>query len=340
MERGGGWRAHGALLTCPGREPLLVAPAGRSTRRHSGWGRPSTVYVLRRLSRTTGSYPSPAIMTRCWLGSVDSAHETGVAVFSQPYGPDERRSSQGPRHHSWYQDNPGHARDAACRSGFLDSGAARHGGLRCYSCRCSAHCGRKALIAPPAGRWPEVPGHEPRPRQKSGRNRASLRPAHGAECRHSGRIARARRAAAAATCGHFRRTGHHRLHRRRADADTTPAPAAPLARAPVAVQDRLASWVCDLSLLHELTERLARTGRPRRRAARGAAGRGDPGRRPPRPDRAGTGRRPRPRHHRRTRSRPRRPRHHRDRPAPAAHAPAARAHPTPAKAPRRRDRDP
>ncbi|WP_433894581.1 SpoIIE family protein phosphatase [Streptomyces sp. CA-111067] len=28
----------------------------------------------------------------------------------------------------------------------------------------------------------------------------------------------------------------------------------------LAVQDRLASWVCDLSLLHELTERLARTG--------------------------------------------------------------------------------
>src|SRR5882757_6941019 len=27
----------------------------------------------------------------------------------------------------------------------------------------------------------------------------------------------------------------------------------------LAVQDRLASWVCDLSLLHELTERLART---------------------------------------------------------------------------------
>ena len=25
------------------------------------------------------------------------------------------------------------------------------------------------------------------------------------------------------------------------------------------MQDRLASWVCDLSLLHELTERLART---------------------------------------------------------------------------------
>ncbi|SHL68236.1 PP2C family protein-serine/threonine phosphatase [Actinacidiphila paucisporea] len=41
-----------------------------------------------------------------------------------------------------------------------------------------------------------------------------------------------------------------------------PAPALPERGSPehsLAVQDRLASWVCDLSLLHELTERLART---------------------------------------------------------------------------------
>ncbi|MBM9506026.1 PP2C family protein-serine/threonine phosphatase [Actinacidiphila acididurans] len=31
---------------------------------------------------------------------------------------------------------------------------------------------------------------------------------------------------------------------------------------PIAVQDRLAAWVCDLSLLHELTERLVRTAEP------------------------------------------------------------------------------
>ncbi|WP_078909872.1 PP2C family protein-serine/threonine phosphatase [Streptomyces sp. NRRL S-87] len=46
-----------------------------------------------------------------------------------------------------------------------------------------------------------------------------------------------------------------------APASARPAPAAPLAAAPgTVIQDRLAGWVSDLTTLHELTERLTRTG--------------------------------------------------------------------------------
>ncbi len=173
-ERGTWRRAARRWRSCP-RCPAVrdTARAPRRTRHPSPLGVGSAVNCLRTttLEPDFGFLPITRMMTRCWPGSVDSAHAPGVMVFSQDTVSGPRLARL--RHHSLYRDNPGHAQDRACRSGVLDSGAARHGGLRCYSCRCSAHCGGKAPIAPPAGHWPEAPGHEPLPRQKSGWKRAT-----------------------------------------------------------------------------------------------------------------------------------------------------------------------
>jgi hypothetical protein len=184
VERGGERRVRGAH--CGARSPRgSHCPSSRWARHPpSPLGVGSAVNCLRTttLEPDFGFLPTARDMTRCRPGSVDSSHEPGVAVLSQ-CAVNLRPSPRGPqgfgrfRHLFVYQDNPGHAHDRACRSGVLDSGAARHGGLRCYSCRCSAPRGGKAPIAPLAVRRfprPEAPGHEPGPRQKSGRNRITF----------------------------------------------------------------------------------------------------------------------------------------------------------------------
>ncbi|CAG7651034.1 hypothetical protein SBRY_50509 [Actinacidiphila bryophytorum] len=65
----------------------MVHDGGTRHPRHSGLGRPSTDYVHTTLEPDFGFLPIARNMTRCWLGSVDSAHTTGVAVFSQRIAP-------------------------------------------------------------------------------------------------------------------------------------------------------------------------------------------------------------------------------------------------------------
>lgn len=73
---------HGALIM----SHLFVVPSGAAPLTTRGWvGRQLFAYNLRTttLEPDFRFLPITRDMTRCWLGSVDSAHEPGVAVLSQ-----------------------------------------------------------------------------------------------------------------------------------------------------------------------------------------------------------------------------------------------------------------